>query len=169
MGTDVASGSIYGPGDTLKFFRHSIRVLPVRGVPWFALPDLCDALECHASGSAVVNRKDFPAWAKMVCGEEPDRDIRGKPQDVTILSPVGVWWWTHLTDALRGQRLAAWAKATALEHCPEARKDDPAIFLQLQPDGSLPPYPCRYSSRRAEWIALKESVGPAARWPRYVA
>ena len=145
------------PEDTLYFKGHPIRILLVEGVPWFALPDLCDALGYWPSAMAAVDGSDFPACAKDVCDEEPDDTIPGQPAEVVILSPVGVWWFTELTNATRGQAIASWAKRETTRLCPHAQPGDPAVFLRLLPDGSLPPYPCKYSGRKGEWINLKES------------
>jgi hypothetical protein len=155
----VTTSTIYGEGDTLKFFRRSIRILPVRGIPWFALPDLCDVLGYDRQAMALVNDPRFPVAARLTSTELPDDDVPGEPEDVIMVSPVGVWWWTHLTDPLKGQQLAAWAKKQALRLAPEAALTDPAVYLQLQQDGSLPPYPSRYSGRKSEWIGLRERHG----------
>lgn len=145
------------PEDTLYFKGHPIRILQVDGVPWFALPDLCDALGYCPSVISAADRQDFPAFAKGVCDEAPDDSICGEPAEVAILSPVGVWWFTELTDATRGQAIASWAKREAARICPKPVEGDPAVFLRLLPDGSLPPYPCKFSGRKAEWIDLRHS------------
>lgn len=146
----------YGPSEIQHFKGSPIRTLLVNNIPWFALPDLCDALGYSGFAAHRLNSPSFPAHAKMVCDEEPDPDVPGEPQEVTIVSPVGVWWWTHLTDPARGQSLAAWAKREALRVNPTADPSDPFVFLTLQHDGSLPPYPLKFSGRKSEWIALKE-------------
>lgn len=159
VGTEVTSAAVqYGEGETLRWNGHAIRVLPVNGVLWFALPDMCDALRFRAGAAATVDKPRFPAWAKMVCAEDPTDEGKGKPRDVVILSPVGVWYFTCLTDPGRGQNLAAWAKSKAEDRNPTLPHDDRTLALTLEPDGSMPPYPCKFSGWKRAWITLRQSA-----------
>lgn len=143
---------------TLQWKGRSIRVIQTTdGTPWFALPDLCDALGYEGPPADVVYGTSFPAWARCLVTEDPRDDGEGAPQDVVVLSPVGVWWWTHLTNAGRGQGWAAWAKREALRLNPTASTRNRQVFLTLLQGGELPPYPYKYSGRRSEWIDLKYS------------
>lgn len=153
---------IYDEGTTLAYKGRSIRVLPVDGVPWFGLPDLADSLGLSLEeADKLVHSPDFPAHARLGCLEspEPDPEITTDPGPVTILSPVGVWWLTALMDdgGGSGQGLAAWSKREAARMCPAPTPGNPAVFLTLARDGMLPPYPWKYSGRRAEWIDLRWS------------
>jgi hypothetical protein len=145
-------------GQTLAFKNHRIRVIQTTdGTPWFALPDLCAALGFDKSAADVVHGSEFPNWARCLVMEDPNDEGRGQPKDIVVLSPVGVWWWTVLTDAPRGQAIAAWAKREALQFNPAAAPNNRHVYLTLRDGDKLPPYPMKYSGRKGEWIALKES------------
>lgn len=152
--------------------KHPIRVVKADGTLWFAAPDLVDALgySKHALETAAKS-PTIPDYCRSTGYELEDPDISGQPDDaVVLLSPVGVWLWTHATNAPRGQDLAAWAKRETARLVPEARKDDPATFLALGPDLEMPPYPTRYSGRKREWIDLKNRLGGLKferSWSRY--
>ncbi|HQS95999.1 MAG: hypothetical protein B7X90_08405 [Novosphingobium sp. 17-62-19] len=153
---------VYGDGMALDYKGRSIRAIPVNGVPWFALPELAEALSLpQGEADKLVHSPDFPAHARLVCYEspEPDPEVTTEPGPVTMLSPVGVWWLTALMDdeGSSGQALAAWAKREAARLCPEPAPGDPAVFLRLARAGVRPPYPWKYSGRRAEWIELRWS------------
>lgn len=151
---------IFGEGTTLNFKHKSIRVLPVNGVPWFALPDLADALGLTLQeADKVVNSPDFPAYGRLVADEssEPDPQITTEPGPVTLLSPVAVWWITALTEPFSGQGVAAWARREAASMCPAPALGDPSLFLRVLPGPMLPPYPAKYSGRKSEWIDLRWS------------
>lgn len=150
----------FGEGISLTFQGRTIRAIPVNGVPWFGLPDLADALGIsQVAADRVVHSAIFPSHGRLVCYEspEPDPEITSEPGPVTVLSPVCVWWLTHLTDGGRGQSLASWAKREAARLCPKPLPGDPAVFLTLAREGVLPPYPWKYSGRRSEWIDLRWS------------
>lgn len=158
--------SPYGPSGTLDYKKgRSIRFLPILGIPWFALPDCLDALGYPHFVGDVVFGPDFPVHARGVGDEAPDPDVPGDPMEVVLLSPVGVWYLTHLTEPCRNQGLAAWARRQAESLCPDASRNDPAMFLTVQPDGLLPPYPSRYSGRKQQWTELKEA-NPCLDWAR---
>src|SRR3546814_17025698 len=91
---------------TLTFKKHLIRIVTVDRVPWFALEDINDALGFPASHAARAFSTDFPAHARMECLEDTDEGQK----DATILSPVGVWYFTMATDRYRGPALQSWAK-----------------------------------------------------------
>lgn len=148
---------VFGEGETLRFHRHPIRVLPVNGVLHYALPDLLDALGYTSAAATVLDSPDFPAHARRTCYEAYDPEVPGEPGTVVMLSPVGVLYLTQLTDAMHGQGLAAWAAKQARERCPVPPAGDKALTLSVQLDGLLPPYPTRYSGWRSQWIALKEA------------
>jgi hypothetical protein len=74
-----------------------------------------------------------------------------------MVTPVGAWRLTDVLDRYRAQPLAAWTKRTSRDLCPDAAPNDPAMFLVLEPDGSLPPAPTKYSGRLSEWRDLKDS------------
>lgn len=152
----------FGEGLSLAFKGRTLRAIPVNGVPWFGLPDLADALGIsEEEADKLVQSPDFPTHARLVCYEspEPDPEITSEPGQVTIVSPVGVWWLTALMDdgGGKGQALAAWAKREGARLCPSPAKGDPAVFLTLARPGVRPPYPWKYSGRRSEWIDLRWS------------
>lgn len=154
---------VFGEGETLRYHRYPIRVLPVNGVLHYALPDILDALGYTSAAATVLDSPAFPAHARRTGYEAYDPEVPGEPGEVVMLSPVGVLYLTQLTDALHGQGLAAWAAKTAREHCPSPPVDDKALTLTVQSDGLLPPYPTRYSGWRSQWIALKEA-NPGKGW-----
>lgn len=158
---EVLQADLYGDSLILDFKGHPIRVLLVRKVPWFELSDVCDALRPHEDVDRLVYDPDFPAFAKIPAQEDRDPNVHGEPQDVTLLSPVGVWYLTTLMDAPgKGQAIAAWAKRQAAQLCPDPAPGDPAVFLTiLDVEGrkELPPYPWKFTGRRSEFLALKDS------------
>lgn len=137
----------------LKFKNHSIRVVMLDGVPHFLLADVCAANGYRPEVAKVVDHPDFPAHAKRVAWEVTEEGH----QDITVITPVGAWLFTVLTDAGRGQSFAAWARREAKLLCPNPADKDPAMCLTLGEDGSLPPCPMRYSGRRSEWDDLRFS------------
>lgn len=145
----------------LAYKGHSVRVLMIRGVPWFALSDVGEALGLNECGLDQVNDKAFPAFAKTVATEAVEPEVPGEPEEQVLLSPVGVWYLTTLLcDPGRGQHIANWAKKEAAVLCPNPVPGDPAVFLTiLDVDGrkELPPYPWKYSGRRSEYQDLKDS------------
>lgn len=159
VGEDAVSEELYYRGTP-------IRVLKADGTLWFAARDIAAALGFteHELEAAATSR-DIPACCRSSGAEVACPDVPGEPDAaVVLLSPVGVWLWTHYTDAPRCQRLASWCKREAARLVPEAAKNDPRTFLTLGLDGQLPPYPMRYSGRKREWIDLKESS--ASVWSR---
>lgn len=143
------------PGDhalTLDFKGTPIRVHMHEGVPHFALADLCEALGRDHHAAARVANPRFPAHAKLTCLEETGD---GAFQDITMLTPVGVYFLTDLIDPVGGQKLAAWSRREAKRLCPDPRDNDPAMFLTLMPDRTLPPRPGKYSGRLSEWLNLR--------------
>lgn len=151
--------AIYGGSGTLDFKGHPVRYLQVYGSPWFALSDLQEAAGFDPEALEVVNRSDFPRFAKCIATEAFDPEVPGEPGDVTMLSPVGVWYWSHLYDPGSGQAIAAWAKREAEAMHPTPVLFDPHRFLRvLEVNGKpeLPPYPLKHSGRKSEWCALRE-------------
>lgn len=140
---------------TLTFKDHPIRIVMQDGVPWFSLNDICLAMNRNHYAAEQAYGRNFPEHARRTCSEETEE---GELQDATLLSPVGVWLFTHLIDAAKFQQLAAWARKEAKRLCPNPRENDPSMFLTLTPDGELPPYPMKYSGRKAEWLALRGSA-----------
>lgn len=156
----TGQASPYGESLELKHKRHTIRAITFHGVPHFALPDICDALDLTPAVMDVVNSPDFPPFGKIVCNEEDDPEIAGAPGEVWMLSPVGVYYFTSLTDPQAGQSVAAWAKRECGRLCPDPVPDDPAVFLTIwERDGyeQFPPYPWKFSGRRSEYQYLKDS------------
>jgi len=145
------------PDDLTLLFnkKHSVRIVMQDGVPWYSLNDLCLAMNRNHYAAEMAYGRNFPEHARRICLEEDDN---GEMQDATLLSPVGVFFLTDLIAPAKGQDLAAWARREAQRLCPNPIENDPAMFLTLQPDGELPPYPMKYSGRRAEWLALKGSA-----------
>ena len=123
------------------------------GVPYFALDDLCDAIGWNKQVAAVkVDSYLFPDHGSRIAEEATEDGI----VNVTVLSPVGVFYLADIIDAARGQRLTAWAKREARKVCPNAAEGDPAMFLTLSPGRRRPPRPMPYSGWLAEWLALKD-------------
>ena len=146
---------VYGEGETVQIGKHAIRMIPVNGVPWFALPDLIDAMGLDPKAADVVDGPDFPDHGKTLCNEEDDPSLPGSPSEVVMLSPVGVWTLTHLLGRHGYAKLAAQVRRFARERCPHPTPGDPAMFLTVRPDGMLPPVPSRYSGWNSEWLALR--------------
>lgn len=138
--------------------KYPIRAAKADDTLWFATRDMCAAVGYTEDALKIAAESPLiPDCCRSYGYELPDPAIPGQPDGaVLLLSPVGVWYWTHATDAPRGQSLAAWAKRETARLVPEARKDDPATFLTLGPNLEMPPYPMKYSGRKGEWIALKD-------------
>ena len=134
----------------LSFRTFKIRAVLIDAVPYFALPDLAEALGREIPTRVIAM---LPSHCSRVLCEETDEGLL----DITMLSPLGAWWALHLTDAGRGQSLASWTKREATRLYPDADPEDPAMFITIGPDGSLPPRPLKYSGRRGEWFELHMS------------
>jgi len=141
--------------ETLSFKDHPIRIVMQGGCPWFSLEDICTAMNRNHYAAQMAHGRNFPEHARRLCWEEDDN---GERQEVTILSPVGVWYFTDLIDAGKFQALANWARKEALRLCPNPRDNDPAMVLTLLPGGVLPPRPMRYSGRQSQWLDLRQSA-----------
>lgn len=162
-----------GPDDVsqeLDFKGTIIRAVKARGTLWFSARDLVEAMRyTEYTYDLAASSPRIPDCCRCYSRELEEPSLPGDPEtEVLLLSPIGVWLWTHHTDAMRGQGLASWSKRMAEELAPGARRDDPATFLTFGPDNSLPPYPAKYSGRKREWIDLKERSYylPITPWPR---
>lgn len=160
----MSEGQVWGEGETLHYKGAPIRVISIDEVLWFALPDLMDALGYGPDAGEVVGKPWFPDYAVAEAYELPDPEVPGEPERVPLLSPVGVFYWTHTTNAPRGQNLCAWAKREACARHPKADRNDCHMFLTPLPN-MLPPYPMKYSGRKAEWIDLKDGSPSTRPWP----
>ncbi|UXC90516.1 hypothetical protein EGM87_16005 [Sphingobium sp. RSMS] len=138
---------------TLMFKEHPIRIVIVDEVPWFSLEDVTEALGYTQLSAKRAFHSSFPEHARMECLEETGEGQKA----TTVLSPVGVWHFTAILDAYRGQHLANWAKKEALRLHPNPMPKDPRFFLTLTAEGQLPPTPAKYSGRLGEWRELKDS------------
>lgn len=160
----MSEDQVWGEGETLHFKGAPVRAIPIDGVLWYALPDLVNALGYKPIAGEVIGKPWFPSYAVHHADELPDPEVPGEPQRVTILSPVGVFYWTHATNAKRGQNLCAWAKREAFARLPQVDRSNRHMFLTPLPD-MLPPYPMKYSGRKAEWIDLKDASLSKRPWP----
>lgn len=140
--------------------KHPIRVVKADGTLWFDARDLAAALSyTYETVDLAANDPDIPECCRSIGNEASEGDDAsgelGEP--VALLSPLGVWYWTCVTEPYLGQRLASWAKQEAARLVPEASPDDPRAFLQFEPDGSMPRFcPRKYSGRRSEWLDLQD-------------
>lgn len=148
---------VWGECLTLEYKRLPLRAVLIDGVPWFSLRDIRLALHYDPEAEAVIDHPDFPAHLWTIGEELPDPEVPGEPERTVLLSPVGVWRWTHFTDPARGQGIAAWTRREALARCPDADPKNPHVYLTMGPDWSLPIRPLRYSGRFAEWEELRFS------------
>ncbi|OYY78969.1 MAG: hypothetical protein B7Y43_03585 [Sphingomonas sp. 28-62-20] len=123
------------------------------GVPYFSLLDLQEALGWPTSSTDLVNTPSLPAHCKRIALEYGPEGVT----DAIVLSPTGVFYWTNLYDAGKGQQITAWVKRQARQLCPNARPDNPAMFLQIDSDRRLPPVPLKFSGWRGEWNDLRYS------------
>lgn len=133
---------------TLDCYGQPVRVFMWEGVPWFEAEAFCATM-----GLSVAALDSFDRTAT-------DNDIALYPFDyepVFALSPIGTWKLVEATDPYRCAKFAAWAKREAAQLAPDAPLTDPRMFLTLQADGMLPDMPGKYSGRRSEWYALKDS------------
>jgi hypothetical protein len=138
---------------TLLFKEYPIRIVMVDSVPWFSLEDVTEALGYTHLSTKRAFHETFPEHARMDCLEETEEG----QITTTVLSPVGVWHFTAILDAYRGQGLANWARKEALRLHPNPPAKDPRFFLTLTADGQLPPTPAKFSGRLSEWRDLKDS------------
>lgn len=150
----IISISAETPTDLL-FGDKSIAIITFEdgGVPYFSLLDLQEALGWPTSANDLVDTPLFPPHCKRTALEYGPEGVT----DAVVLSPTGVLYWTSLFNAGKGQRITAWAKREARMFCPNARPDDPAMFLQVTGDRQLPPPPLAYSGWRGEWNDLRNS------------
>jgi len=157
-----ASTAKWGEFRALYFKGRPVRSVALDGVPWFALEDICAAVDADLREMQAVHRTGFPEGAKTVAAELPsDGDTRAPPDRTLLLSPIGVFYWTNLTAPWERAGIAAWAKREALKAFPDAPPDNPHVFLTITPEG-LPDCPGKYSGRRAEYEDLRWSEAYAA-------
>jgi hypothetical protein len=143
--------------ETLHFGSKPVRFVKIDDVPYFLLDDLCAASAWKSFVADYVNSPTFPSFGKAEVQIADGDEIRS----ATALSCVGVYYWTDLADATRGQKIAAWAKRQAHELAPGIPSDNPAMFLTTDHEGRfMPPRPLKYSGWRAEWFALKDARTP---------
>jgi hypothetical protein len=142
--------------------KHPVRTVIADGALWFDVRDLAQAMGfTWTTVDLAASSRSIPDCCRTIGTEMPDEgeapgDASG--QDV-LLSSLGVFYWTHVTDPARGQALAAWAKKEAERLVPEASKDDPRAYLQLEPDGTMPAFcPYKFSGRKSEWYALNDKM-----------
>jgi hypothetical protein len=103
---------------TLLFKEYPIRIVMVDSVPWFSLEDVTEALGYTHLSTKRAFHETFPEHARMDCLEETEEG----QITTTVLSPVGVWHFTAILDAYRGQGLANWARKEALRLHPNPRQ-----------------------------------------------
>lgn len=149
----------WGETVELNFNGHPIGGVLIAGIPWFLLSDLPPAIGLIPETAAAVDSASFPSYLKATGEAAPDPGEGPEArQPVTLVSPLGVYIWTEMVSPARGEKLAAWAKRTALQLCPDVSPDNKAMFLHLDERNELPPfYPRKYSGRRAEYYALRDS------------
>ncbi|WP_294390190.1 hypothetical protein [uncultured Sphingomonas sp.] len=136
----------------LEYKGHPISYTMLDGVPWFYLNDLLPAMNLNEHAIADVQGPSFPAHAKQTV----EKVTEDGSETSIILSPVGVWFFGQLRYADRQQGISAWARREAKRLCPTPRPGDPAMFLTLNADKTLPPRPWRYSGWLSEWRDLKD-------------
>ncbi len=145
----------YHPAEDYLFFGEApIRTLMRGGVPYLSLDDVCEIDGFGPNAIEAVAAPEFPPHGIWLCWEVADD---GTLDDTIMLSPVGVWYFTHLAASEAHQQFASWVRKEAIRLCPAADPADPAMFLRVQDDGGMPPLPSRYSGRLAEWWHLKRS------------
>lgn len=142
------------PELTLAFKGNAIRIAMIDGVPWFSLTDICEVMSYYGDNAAALSA-NLPDHVCRDCFVETEA---GETVDATLISAVGVWYLSTLTNPARFQQLAAWARKEAQTLCPDPQPDDPAMFLTLLPGAQLPPRPLRYSGRLAEWENLRDAT-----------
>lgn len=125
----------------------------LEGVPHFSARDLCAAMRWPDAALEAAFQLDYPVRAKRIV-DETEGDT---PSNGVYLSPVACWYWTHQVNPKQGQSLAAFTRREAKLLCPSPRGDDPAMFLTMTADDWMPPKPFRFSGRRSEWFALRDS------------
>lgn len=131
-------------------FTHDCYGTPVRifmweGCPWFEASALCVAMGLDPAVIATFNAK------------ADDTDIALYPFDdepVPALSPIGHWKFVERHGGPRDAKYAAWSRREATKLIPEPHAEDARQRLTLNPDGSRPEYPNRYSGRLGEWKEL---------------
>jgi hypothetical protein len=138
--------------DGLTFTRDCygkpVRVFMWEGVPWFEAEAFCAAMDLSAAALEAFDRTATDTDIALYSFDD---------EPVFALSPIGAWKLVEANDPYRSAKFAAWAKREANHLAPDAPPTDPRMFLTLQADGMLPEMPGKYSGRRAEWYALKES------------
>jgi hypothetical protein len=140
--------------NTLHFDGTPVRIETVDGLTYYFLDDICSALGWSAFEARQATCRSFPPFGKLTL--ENVYDDCG-PDRVTVLSPTGVFYFTNLVDAGRGQKITAWAKREARRLSPNHPKSDPAMFLKLVWGDKMPPRPYKFSGWRSEWYDLKDA------------
>lgn len=119
-----------------------VRCVMSEGSPWFEAAPICELLKLP-----LITIQGFDATAL-------DSDIAQHAFDdepTAVVSPIGVWKLSLHAGRPQGPNVASWAKREAARLIPDQDPNDPRLHLTLNPDGSRPPYPDKYSGRRAEW------------------
>nr|WP_087573329.1 hypothetical protein [Sphingomonas sp. CDS-1] len=138
-------------------YGQPVRIFMWENCPWFEASAICAAMGID------------PAFAERFNHKALDTDIAQYPFDaepVYVLSPIGVWKLVEEVDSYRQAKVARWAKSEAEELVSEPIPDDPRLFVTLTPEGLLPPYPGKFTGRRAAWKALRHSDAGMAAWAR---
>lgn len=141
----------------LDCYGTPVRVLMRDGCPWFEALPLCAAM-------AV----DWPAFVRFAA-TALDTDIRQVPFDtepLPALSPIGHYEFVSSLHAPELAKFAAWSRRKAAELVPNPNPDDRRLCLTLNPDGTRPDEPNRYTGRHYEWKELKFRPGykPVSRY-----
>jgi hypothetical protein len=133
---------------------RTVRAVFTEGIPWFDAADICDLLKLPIE---AIGRFDESAL---------DTDLATFAFDdrpTAVLSPIGVYKLSMDAPLPQGPQVSAWAKRVSCEIVLDPAQDDARMHLTLNPDGTLPRFPHKFSGRRSDFYALRYSpVGVAA-------
>jgi len=133
---------------------RTVRVVFIEGAPWFEAAGICGLLQISTHS---ISEFDETALDTDLLSFVFDND------PTAVLSPIGVYKLSRGAPLPHGPQVSAWAKRVSDELVPEPAKDDARLKLTFNPDGSLPPFPHRFSGRRSDFYELKYSpAGMAA-------
>jgi len=135
---------------TLDCYGTPVRVLMRDGCPWFEASALC-----------AVMAVDYRALVRFAV-TAMDTDLRLVPFDtepVLAFSPIGHYEFVSGLHAPELAKYAAWTRRKTTDLVRDPDPDDMRLCLTLNPDGTRPDEPNRYTGRHYEWKELKLRPG----------
>lgn len=129
-----------------KHDEQPVRACMAEGSLWFAARDICDIM--HLKYEVVIPPFDATAPDTAIAPFEFATGFE------LVLSPIGVLNLCTRNESALTIKVASWARRKAAELLSEPPADDARLRLTINPDGSRPDYPNRFTGYRDQWKEL---------------